>query len=336
MAACANPQEFQGTYRQVAPLDDGREVAYELSLYRFGNEVGGVVRSYDLERPPLYENTLENPYLRQSRCDFFGPEQLSSNAVVFQADGPGSQIVGFELSGIDEDRISVRATRIGADEQVEGDPISFAVVRQSTVVDRRCQTASGFSVRASLPALPEDTMHPTVAVVFSAYGLTDGERRPRHTTATTVSVPTTAGGGEFSTEMDIVFPDPPDILSTANDPIQPNVRYALGYLVLFEDEDGAGEFRVGADDERVLAVSTDRVVLYVDGPPEELADSILAVLEDSPEEQPRGYGLHRVQLEVSQGRANVVSATLAGSTQVSLQPIDGEPMFPVLIPSETE
>ena len=335
VSACADPEEFKGTYEEVPPLTVDRDLAYQLTLFRFGDEVGGVVRFYEFDLPPYRFNTTDNPYGEETYCRYFGPKPVSGNAISFQAEGPNGDAHVFRLSSLADDRIDVSVQQIPQDEDAPSvESFHFDLLRVSTGADRRCVAQNAYEVVAQLPPLDDDaSTNLNLAVGFVGYDLDDeGHQVIVHELSDSTVVPRNGDG--WAEEMRVSFPEVPPIFSAENDPLQPGVLYALAYLVLFDDNgDGVfNQFAEGSD--RVLAVSLDYAVLFLDGPAENLAESVRSVFL-SPELIPQGYSLHRIETEVAGTTAVVSEALLFGSTVVELTLVDDElGVFPLLVPTE--
>ena len=341
LAGCTDIQEFKGTYEEVAPLASSRDLAYQLTLFRFGDEVGGVVRFYELDSPPYRFNTSDNPYTQESHCRYFGPIQVSGNAIAFQSEGPNGDAHVLRLSSLADDRINVSVRRIPSDEEEapSDDTQRFEVLRVSSSTDRRCEARDAFEVVAHIPDLAgEEIRDLNLAIGFVGYDLEydleDGGRQVVvHQYSDAVVVPGSREDG-WNEEARLAFPQMPPCSSAENDPLQPDVLYSLAYLVLFDDNgDGAfNQFTEAAD--RVLAVSLDYAVLYLDGPANDLTESVRSVFIN-PDLLPQGYSLHRIETEITDRDAVVSEAVLFGSAVVELTLVDDElGVFPLLVPSE--
>lgn len=337
LQGCASPEEFQGTYSEQAPLDADRETAYQLTLFRFGDEVGGVVRFFDLNAPPFRVNKPEEPYGEESHCEFFGPIRLSSSLISFRATDPAGKTHSFRLSSIDDERIDVSVTTF-SDESEADEGERFELLRVSQQVDRRCEARDSVSVVARLPELvAEDVTNLSIAVGFVSYQLTDaGQVITLREAAPAVAIPLLSET-TWSEEVSVALPEPPPLLSEAGDAVQPDVRYSLGYLVLFDDLNEDGEFRhLTRGTDRVLAVSLEYGFLYLDGPSTGLAPNVADVFA-YPDLLPQGYSIQRIETEVAGSNARVTEAVLFGSGIIDLVTVDSAlGTFPWLVPELDE
>jgi len=337
LQGCATPEEFQGTYSEQAPLEADRDMAYQLTLFRFGDEVGGVVRFFELNAPPFRVNTPEAPYGEEAHCEFFGPIRLSASSIAFQATDPAGMTHSFRLSSIDDERIDVAVTTFSDESETE-EGERFELLRVSQQVDRRCEARDSVTVVARLPELEADEAENlSIAVGFVSYQLTDaGQVITLREAAPAVAVPLQSEA-VWTEEVSIALPDPPPLLSEAGDMIQPDVSYSLGYLVLFDDlnEDGSfSHLTRGAD--RVLAVSLEYGFFYLDGPSDGLAPSVGEVFA-SPDLLPQGYSFQRLETEIAGSNARVTQAVLFGSDIIDLVPVDSDlGSFPWLVPEPDE
>ena len=335
VTACTDLQEFKGTYEEAAPLASTRDTAYQLTFFRFGDEVGGVVRFFELNAPSGL-NTTERPYGEESYCHYFGPIQVSGNAIAFQSEGPDGDTHGFRLSSLADDRINVSVHQIPDEEEDAGDETqSFDVFRVSSSTRTHCEARGAYEVLVQIPDLTgEEIDDLNLAIGFAGYDLDDGDGHIVVHEFSEAQVVPRGEADSWNEETRIAFPQVPPSLSAENDPLQPGVLYSLAYLVLFDDNgDGAfNQFTEEAD--RVLAVSLDYAVFYLDGDASGLAESVQSVFAN-PGVLPQGYSVHRIETEIVGRDAFVSEAVQFGSTVIELTPVDDVlGLFPQLVPSE--
>ena len=212
--ACISPDEFQGTYDEIETITDGRNVAYRMTFYQFGDEVGGVLRTFDLSN---VSNTQMTPYGRESGCIYFERSAIGGK---FAIEVPfGDSLHVLDLSIFDSTRLD-GTVRIFVDDAVQ-DTFTIGLVRVSQSPDTTCEARDAFTVSAELPQYTlEDTPGLSLAIGFSGYSIDDnGIRRTTRTATNTTSVQQISDT-DWTTRQSLVFPaqPPPGTMSAATDP----------------------------------------------------------------------------------------------------------------------
>lgn len=336
LSACGSPDEFQGTYEQETPIPEDHEFAYKLDLFRFGNEVGGVVRFYELEgEGEARFNDRARPFVVESDCAFFGPVDLDRDTFVFSVEGAGAEEFIFRISSLDPDDIQAEVSRF-VDQQVS-ETMTFSMGRSAASADRECTPpARTFDVLVDLPEVTVDEAPDlSLAVAFAGYELSeDGLDRRITRYGAVVNTVDRASDNTYQTRQRVILPEEPGDPRGLSDAGDGGVSYAVGYLVLFNDGNRDGAFFHNVRGDEVLALSATRVLLYVAGPPEGLDPSVQAIFEDVSEVQ-RGYGIYAVETELQGDNAYIRSALpLRGDVGIRLEPIgvDNPRVFPALLP----
>jgi hypothetical protein len=327
---CPEPPEFEGRYEEVPPLAAGRDYAYKLDFFRFGQEVGGVVRFYRIGTSMTDLNTPDQPYLVQTSCALFGAVELSRDSVAFTIpEGPSGETFSFLLSSLDPADLNGSVLRSRDGEVLREDDFDMDRVDPSGNIQCLPQVGS-YEVVAELPALTSDDAERLyLAVVFAGYELIAGQRGLRRVTVQSVPVPPTLAGG-YVRAMRVRFPSRPPA-EGLSDPEDGVTQLGLAYLVLFDD-DGDGQLTDVAGDE-ILALSPERVVIYLSGAVAGLHPQLAAVFRGSEPAVP--YGLYQVEREVRGANARVTRATLVGGEPRIALPLLGQDnprVFPVLVP----
>ena len=141
---CFDPEEFRGTYQEARTIEQDREYAYRLSLFRFGDEVGGVIRFFEIGE---YLNTRDNPYFLETFCDYFGPVFISQDSFRFSVDdGPDNQAYVFQFESLDSSTIhtDLNILRPTA-ESTEVTQLQFELERVPLAVDRDCRQRADYT-----------------------------------------------------------------------------------------------------------------------------------------------------------------------------------------------
>jgi hypothetical protein len=334
LLACLEPPEFEGTYEEETPLAPGRDYAFKLDLFRFGDEVGGVVRFYELAGSGLAAfNTPEEPYRAQSACALFGAVDLVRGEVLFSIlEGPHDHTYTFRLSSLDPADIRGSVLRSHDGEVLRDD--TFDMERVDTSGNIQCSPqAGGYEVTVELPALTvEDAARLRLDVVFGGYELAGEQRFITRTTAQSLPVRATLAGVYDTVQRVQLSATPPGAgLSAPAD----GQQFGLAYVVLYDDVDGDGAFSDDLGQDELLALSPDRLVIYLSGPPVDLHPDVADVFRRGVTTPAVPYGLYLVEREVRGRHALVTKATLLDASQrIVLQALGAENprAFPVLVP----
>lgn len=336
LGACTEPSEFTGVFAETTPIADDREYAYKLDLFRFGDEVGGVVRLFEIEGPADYQlNTRANPFVVESFCSYFGPHVVADGSIGFRIEnGPDGEELLFRLSSLEsEDRINAELTRGASVTPEVSEPLSFSMDRVSDAVSSSCIPQGALVVVAEFPQYRiEDYPDLSLAIASQWYVLSESERFPYRDDS--VSSPVAHRTDEYyAFEVTVVFPTEPAGLTWPNDP-PGTVRYSVGFLVLYNDGNRDGQvFPTHVGDE-VLAVSLEYVVFFAAGSPEALEPSVAAVFDDI-SQVPTGWGLFDVVTEIDGQNATIISADWEPSNRVQLDTVNpAQPPYPILMPEE--
>ena len=336
LCACTEPSEFTGVFAETTPIADDREYAYKLDLFRFGDEVGGVVRLFEIDGPADYQlNTRENPFVVESFCEYFGPQVVVSGGIGFRIDdGPDGEEYLFRLSSLEsEDRINAELTR-GTSITPEGsESLAFSMDRVSDAVSSTCIAQNALVVVAEFPQYRiEDYPELSLAIAFQWYVLSDSERFPYRDDS--VSFPVDHRTNDYyAFEVTVIFPTEPAGLTPVNDP-PGTVRYSVGFLVLYNDGNGDGQIFPTHVGDHVLAVSLEEIVFFSAGSPEALDPGVAAVF-DNIAQVPTGWGLFDVETEIDGQNATIISADWESSNRLQLTTVNPEqPPYPILMPEE--
>jgi len=329
VAACVGPDEFQGTYDETTTIPDHRDVAYRLTFYAFGDEVGGVLRAYDVTDP---SNSRQSPYNEQSQCVYFQRESIGGD---------------FSVDASIDGQTHVLSLSVGSDSLVgqgrifEGDDVvdsfDLTINRVSESPNPECSSRSAFDVSVELPAYTVDEYsNLTLAVGFAGYLIDDDGARLTTRVSPDVTSLQRVSDTAWATRQTILLPDlpPAEGMSAADDAAQPDVQYGLGYVVLFDDGNRDGSFTHFAPVDEVVAVSLDQVALFLDGEASDLAPSVGSVFVDL-DDLHQGYAVYDlIDVDIAGQNATITRASRKTSDRITLTPVDGLAAFPLLVPTE--
>ncbi|MBN1947831.1 MAG: hypothetical protein JW797_19350 [Bradymonadales bacterium] len=328
---CVEPQELRGTFQETQPIPADRDRAYRLSLFRFGEEVGGVIRFFEIGE---YLNTRDNPYFLESSCSYFGPIRLSHDSFRFsmedQADG--KQHV-FQFTALDTSTIQGQVNVLPLNSlQEEAQQIQFDLERVGLPLDRSC-TTTAFDLEIELPShTTEQYAQLALAIVYVGYDDQGNVTRTNPNTAFVVGLD--RDELHWSTKERLTPPLPTSQgMSAPNYPTEGAVQYSLGYVVLFEDQASPGEYWHNVVGDQVVALSLDQVLLYIEEPAEYLDPSVAAIFSDLAEVS-LGFGVYFVQHERHGNLAVVTTASRKATNRILLQEVapQDRALFPVLLP----
>jgi hypothetical protein len=337
---CVDPEEFQGTYEELLPIDDDRDYALKLTLFRFGDEIGGVVRFHEMN--PVFSRFCDNPYLcDQVYCSYFGETRVVNNVFRFSiSDGPGGRDYTFRFEDVDSEQLTGTYSTGDGDDAVE---VDVEMVRTTSSTDNSCAAVGEVALTVRFDSYDVDE-YPEIslAVLFAGYHLSGEDSRRVVLRSNNVEATTVRRGqtpGEWATEQEVVFPEvpPEEVRSAAEDPDgEVRAQYAVGYVVLFNDGNRDGAFHHQILGDEVLAISLEQVMIYVAGDPSDLHPDVQTILYDLDEVPRDAYDFYSVDFEVVGQDAVITSASTSGSNRMNLTavPEGGFPVFPVLLPRE--
>lgn len=334
-AGCGEPEELQASFDEVLPLPADAAFAHRLSLYRFGDQAGGVLRFFELGDG---FNDLDAPYLRESYCQVFGPAAITGDSFGAEIVGPDGERLALRVTGINDDPLSARLTPLAAGAEVP--ELRFALASTDDAVSSECDPRAAFELVVELPELTvDDAATLSLAIAFAGYTYEPAldTRLLRRASAPAVVVDQ-ATATRWATLQRLTFPDVPPArgLSDFEDPLLGGARYSLAYVVLFEDGDEDGAFTHFLLADRVLAVSTSQFVLYLDGDPEDLDETLTSVF-DPRDELREGYVLYDAdELAVVGQNASVLAADRPHDSLLRLDLLEdgAAPAFPSLLPGD--
>ncbi|MCA9562809.1 MAG: hypothetical protein KC561_04925, partial [Myxococcales bacterium] len=306
------------------PVD--RTSAYRLSLFRFGDQVGGVVRVYPIDGSL---NTPDNPYNSETFCSYFGPFRLVGNTGRFIIEDQDGEVTSFALNGVDETQLNVTVDSVPADETE--DALSFSMSRQDQVTaDRQCDPNSAYQVRTTLPAVSvNDAPNLLLAAVYQGYEMESGDRRPNWVADAEPLARLDADNWAVSHRFALPSFPPSEGMSAFGDPEQAEARYSLIYFVLFDDGDTDGTFRLHFGPDRPLAVSYTRSILFIQGSPDALESSVAERVDPLCPELEAGFNVVGIEFD----RLGEVTRICPGNTpDITLTEAVDDDLYPSLLP----
>lgn len=126
LAACERRTNRAVVYDEVVPsggFDENRAYALRLTLFQFGNEVGGMVEWFGIDGDV---NTRTSPYFERDFCAYFGEGPIEASEFRVDTLGPADERL---LLQVEESGRRALEARVVADGGMHFDPVDVRPLR---------------------------------------------------------------------------------------------------------------------------------------------------------------------------------------------------------------